>query len=85
MTLKTKAVQLGTNNVTPSKNIVIANDTVSGDVVLSKGNHDGALIAIARIPNTGFVNYADDAAAALGGVAIGSFYRTASIIKIRVA
>lgn len=30
-------------------------------------------------------DYASDAAAAAGGVAIGSFYRTGSIIKIRVA
>ena len=30
-------------------------------------------------------SYADVAAAATGGVAIGSFYRTGSIIKIRVA
>lgn len=30
-------------------------------------------------------NYADDAAAATGGVAVGALYRTGSIIKVRVA
>ncbi len=30
-------------------------------------------------------NYADDAAAAAGGVEIGEFYRTGSIVKQRVA
>lgn len=33
----------------------------------------------------GIVNYADDTAAAAGGVAIGRFYRTGSALKIRVA
>lgn len=33
----------------------------------------------------GLGNYADDTAAAAGGVAIGGFYRTASAVKIRVA
>lgn len=32
-----------------------------------------------------FANYADDTAAAAGGVAIGQMYRTASAVKIRVA
>ena len=31
------------------------------------------------------VNYADDAAAATGGVPVGSLYRTNSIVKVRVA
>lgn len=30
-------------------------------------------------------DYADDAAAATGGVAVGEFYRTGSIVKVRVA
>lgn len=30
-------------------------------------------------------DYADDTAAAAGGVAIGEFYRTGSVVKIRVA
>ena len=30
-------------------------------------------------------DYADDAAAALGGVAVGALYRTGSILKVRVA
>lgn len=34
---------------------------------------------------TGIVNYADDIAAAAGGVPIGGIYRTASALKVRVA
>lgn len=30
-------------------------------------------------------NYVDDAAAALGGVPLGGFYRTASVVKVRVS
>lgn len=34
---------------------------------------------------TGLVDYADDAAAATGGVPVGGLYRTASAVKVRVA
>jgi hypothetical protein len=34
---------------------------------------------------SGLSNYADDAAAAAGGVAIGGAYRTGSAIKVRIA
>lgn len=37
-----------------------------------------------RIPE-GLTNYADDTAAAAGGLAIGDLYRTGSAIKVRVA
>jgi len=30
-------------------------------------------------------NFADDAAAAAGGVAVGSLYRTGSVVKVRVS
>lgn len=30
-------------------------------------------------------DYADDTAAAAGGVAVGEYYRTASVVKVRVA
>jgi hypothetical protein len=33
----------------------------------------------------GLTDYADDAAAATGGLAVGRLYRTGSIIKVRVA
>lgn len=35
-------------------------------------------------PVTGLVDYADDAAAAAGGVPVAGYYRTGSVVKIRV-
>ena len=77
-------VQLG-DQVTESKNIVLKNDPVTGDLVFAKGVTGGTQTDLLTLPNTGLVNYADDTAAAAGGVAIGSLYRTASAIKVRVA
>jgi hypothetical protein len=34
---------------------------------------------------TGLSDFADDAAASAGGIAIGGAYRTGSIIKVRIA
>ena len=48
-------------------------------------NITGGKIASAALAGLVLSNYADDAAAATGGIAIGSLYRTGSIIKIRVA
>ncbi len=53
MTVKTDNVQLGTNAVTLSKNIVLATDAATGDLVINKGTHDGALTEIQRIRNDG--------------------------------
>ena len=52
MTLKTNNVQLGVN-VTATKNIVLASDESTGDLVISNGNHDGALTEMYRFPNGG--------------------------------
>lgn len=38
-----------------------------------------------RVPAAGIGNYADDAAAAAGGVAVGEMYRNGSVLMIRVA
>jgi len=68
MTLKTDNIQLGANSVTPTKNIVIANDTSTGDLVFNKGNHDGVLTEINRILNDGSVgNLAASSGASLVG------------------
>jgi hypothetical protein len=53
MTIKTNNVQVGTNAVTPDLNIVLAADEVTGDLVINKGTHDGALTEIQRIRNDG--------------------------------
>lgn len=37
------------------------------------------------ILGAGLTDYADDAAAATGGVAVGGLYRTSSAVKVRVA
>lgn len=84
MTVKTSQYQVG-DNITADKNIILKTDTSTGDLVFAKGTHDGTQTEIYRFPNAGLVDYADDTAAAAGGVAIGSFYRTASAIKVRVA
>lgn len=39
----------------------------------------------ANVNFAGLSDYADDAAAAAGGVAVGSLYRTGSTIKVRVS
>lgn len=39
--------------------------------------------AVVTIPLT-LADYADDTAAAAGGIAVGSLYRTGSVIKVRV-
>ena len=44
-----------------------------------------AAISNSKISFTGLGNYANDAAAATGGVAIGSLYRNGSVIQVRVA
>jgi len=85
MKFNNNQAQFGSNTLDTTKNIVIANDQTTGDLVFSKGTVDGTQTEIGRLPNTGLVDYADDTAAAAGGVAIGSFYRTASAVKVRVA
>ena len=85
MTVKTDNVQLGTNAVTLSKNIVLATDAATGDLVINKGTHDGVLTEIYRFANTGLGNYVNDAAADVGGVPIGAFYRNESVVMVRVA
>lgn len=51
-----------------------------GDIVDGNGN---SLIGVARTASLS--DFADDAAAAAGGVAVGGLYRTASAVKVRVA
>lgn len=52
MTLKTNKVQLG-DNVVASKNIVLASEPNTGDLVFSNGNHDGEMTEIQRIRSDG--------------------------------
>lgn len=66
--------------------------TVTGASVLTAANAAAGRTALAAAANTlagvasvSLSDYADDAAAAVGGIAVGSLYRTGSIIKVRVA
>jgi hypothetical protein len=43
-----------------------------------------AAISNSKVSFTGLGNYANDAAAAAGGVAVGSLYRNGSVIQVRV-
>lgn len=52
---------------------------------LTLREHALQLNALIEIFGTTLTEYADDAAAATGGIPIGGFYRTASAIKQRVA
>ena len=81
-TINSANVQIG-QSVTASENITLNTDA-SGNLIINKGVYP-TLTALAAFPNTGLIDYADDAAAATGGVAVGTFYRTGSAIKVRVA
>lgn len=73
-----------------SVNITVAGDSnvrfpLSGTLA-TVGNPEtltGKTLASPKV--TGIADYADDAAAAIGGVAVGGLYRTASALKVRVA
>lgn len=52
---------------------------------LTLREHALQLNALIEIFGTTLTEYADDAAAATGGIPIGGFYRTASAVKQRVA
>ena len=55
-----------------------------GNVVINAGNKVGTGTAGHVLIQNGIGSFADDAAAATGGVPVGGLYRTASAIKIRV-
>lgn len=64
--------------------------SVPNQLTLKRGVPDapGATVMQVVSGNPGFPglsNYADDAAAATGGVPVGGLYRTASAVKVRVA
>lgn len=71
--VKVNQVLLG-DSADPTKNFKITVPTPE-DGTLSITRGDGSLLT----------NYADDTAAAAGGVPVGGIYRTASALKVRVA
>lgn len=73
-------LQLG-DAVTAIHNIVIQVSPTTGNITISQltGN------LLLEIPNAGIADYADDAAAAVAGIGVGTLYRTGSTLKIRIA
>ena len=59
--------------------------TPSDGTVTNAKVSTGAAISNSKISFTGLGNYANDAAAAVGGVAVGSLYRNGSVVQVRVA
>lgn len=56
----------------------------SADNQIALGNNSASVaVLIASLPNT--TSYADDTAAAAGGVLVGELYRTGSVVKVRVS
>lgn len=94
-TLTAQSVVAGTSN-TAGANWTIAGSkgtgTGAGGSIIFKtapagstGTSQNALATAMIIDGAGIGAYADDAAAAIGGVPVGGLYRTASALKIRVA
>ena len=88
--LNTIRIKLGLSN-TPANNFVLDASADNGTMKLARGNPGATTQDILTVDAGGrpgfpqLANYADDAAAASGGVPIGSMYRTGSAIKVRVA
>lgn len=71
---------------------IAASQVVSGtfaDARIAASNvtqHEAALaVAAEKILGAGLGNFANDAAAATGGVPVGGFYRNASVVQVRVS
>lgn len=62
-----------------------ATDGNGGSVSIYLGTSGGGSGVVGHLLITNLAAYADDAAAATGGVPVGGVYRTASALKIRVA
>lgn len=82
--------QLGLS-VTPGNNFCLDASADNGTMKLARGNAGATTQDVLTVDTGGrcgfsqLGNYADDTAAAAGGVPIGSLYRTGSAIKQRVA
>lgn len=89
MTTKTDHVQFGLS-VDATDNFTLTTDGLGG-AKLARGNAGAPTQDILTVDSAGrpgfpqLVNYANDAAAAVGGVPIGSMYRNGSVIMIRTA
>lgn len=88
--LKAVKAQLGLSN-TATQNFTLTAEAADGTMKLARGNAGATTQDILTVDAAGrpgfpqLVNYANDAAAASGGVPVGSMYRNGSIIMVRVA
>lgn len=88
--LKSIKAQLGLS-VTPANNFTLTAEADNGTMKLARGNAGATTQDILTVDSAGrpgfpqLVSYANDAAAAVGGVPVGSMYRNGSVVMIRVA
>jgi hypothetical protein len=88
--LKAIKAQLGLSN-TPANNFTIDASADNGTLKLARGNAGATTQDILTVDAAGYLkpgvlpNYANDAAAASGGVPVGGLYRNGSVVMYRVS
>ena len=88
--LKIIKAQLGLSN-TPANNFTITAEADNGTLKLARGNAGATTQDILTVDAAGYLkpgvlpNYANDAAAASGGVPVGGLYRNGSVVMYRVS
>ena len=89
MTLKTDNYQIGLDALTDTNNFLVDTDGSCGLRNRRKSDGSGGTVltvdSAGRFGITVMTTYANDAAAAAGGVAIGQFYRNGSVVQVRVS
>ena len=88
--IKSIMQQIGLSS-TPANNFTLDASANNGTMKLARGNAGATTQGIMTVDAGGrcgfsqLANYADDTAAAAGGVPVGSLYRTGSAIKQRIS
>ena len=88
--LKAIKAQLGLSN-TPANNFTLDASADNGTLKLARGNAGATTQDILTVDAAGYLkpgvlpNYANDAAAASGGVPVGGLYRNGSVVMYRVS
>lgn len=88
--LKALRAQLGLSG-TATQNFTLTAEAADGTMKLARGNAGATSQDILTVDSDGRVgfpqlaNYANDAAAAVGGVPVGSCYRNGSVLMVRVS
>lgn len=88
--LKSLRAQLGLSN-TATQNFTLTAEAADGTMKLARGNAGDTSQDILTVDAGGYLkpgvlpNYANDSAAATGGVPIGGLYRNGSAVQVRVS